>query len=242
MTTDISPVPDPTVYRGKRALDWTVLIGVALPALLLGAICATAVRLTSRGPVLFRQDRVGLCGKRFRIFKFRTMFHRPEGNSLFPHADEITPVGRCLRRLSLDELPQLLNVVCGDMSIVGPRPTLAYQVARYSERQRRRLASRPGLTGLAQVRGRNTLAWPDRIELDLEYVDRQSIALDLSILASTFSAVVRGSGVEGHPLDDPLARDDVAERRGRIETGRGGACVTPDCVGLQEKAGRDRAV
>ncbi|HEY1636039.1 MAG TPA: sugar transferase [Acidimicrobiales bacterium] len=207
MATDI--FPEKVAYRGKRALDWTVLIGVGLPALLLGGVCALAVRLSSPGPILFRQERVGLGGRSFRLYKLRTMFDRPD-NSLFPTPDEITPVGRLLRRLSLDELPQLLNIARGDMSIVGPRPALALQVRCYTQRQRGRLASRPGLTGLAQVRGRNTLDWSERIRLDLEYIDRQSIALDLSILASTASAVLRGSGLEATNLDDPLATGDVA--------------------------------
>lgn len=201
----------PAIYRGKRAFDWSVLISVSLPGLMLGLICGLAVRLTSRGPVLFRQERVGLRGSSFRVYKFRTMCHRPEGNSLFPREDDITPVGRWLRRLSLDELPQLLNVAHGDMSIVGPRPALSFQVERFTERQRRRLASRPGLTGLAQVRGRNALAWSERIELDLEYIDRQSLALDLSILTSTVPTVLRGSGVGGHPVDDPFAHSDTAK-------------------------------
>ena len=210
MTADGKLLQAPVIYRGKRAFDWSVLISVSVPVLMLSLICGLAVRLTSRGPVLFRQERVGLRGTLFRVYKFRTMCHRPEGNSLFPQQDDITPVGRWLRRLSLDELPQLLNVAHGDMSIVGPRPALSFQAQRFTERQQRRLASRPGLTGLAQVRGRNTLAWSERIDLDLEYIDRQSLALDLSILASTVSAVLRGSGVEATNLDDPLAKGDVA--------------------------------
>ncbi|MDZ7733079.1 MAG: sugar transferase [Acidimicrobiia bacterium] len=113
-----------------------------------------------------------------------------------------------LRRASLDELPQLLNVVRGEMSIVGPRPTLAYQVERYTDEQRRRLDVRPGLTGLAQIRGRNTIEWSERIEHDLEYVDRQSPALDASIILRTAPALLRASGVEGHPTDDRLAMPD----------------------------------
>ncbi|MDQ1436733.1 MAG: hypothetical protein QOK43_362 [Acidimicrobiaceae bacterium] len=191
-------------YAGKRAFDVIVLVVVALPAAVVGAACAAAIKLTSKGPVLFRQTRVGLHGRPFDVCKFRTMVDAPD-NPLFPDAAHITTVGRWLRRLSLDELPQLLNVAAGDMSIVGPRPTLAYQVERYTERQRGRLAVRPGLTGLAQVRGRNAISWTERIEHDLEYVARQSIALDLAILARTARAVLGGSGVGGHPLDDALA-------------------------------------
>ena len=192
-------------YRGKRAVDLVLLAVVAIPAACLGAICALAVRVTSSGPVFFRQERVGLRGEPFEMVKFRSMLDGV--NPVFPDADRITRVGRVLRRTSLDELPNLLNVARGEMSIVGPRPTLAYQVERYDERQRGRLVVRPGLTGMAQVNGRNSLSWPERIELDLEYVDRQSIGLDLRLLGATARVLVSGSGVEGHQSDDPLAAE-----------------------------------
>jgi lipopolysaccharide/colanic/teichoic acid biosynthesis glycosyltransferase len=191
-------------YRGKRIFDLAVLTVVAIPALVVGAVCAVAIKLTSRGPMFFCQERIGIGGCPFRVVKFRTMIDAAD-NPLFPSASRITSVGRWLRRLSLDELPQLINVAKGEMSIVGPRPTLAYQVARYDERQRRRLAVRPGLTGLAQVEGRNAIAWPDRIELDIAYVERQSPWLDARLLSRTLAVVMTGSGVEGHPTDDPLA-------------------------------------
>lgn len=199
-------------YRGKRAVDLAVVGVAALPAALLGGVAALAVRLTSRGPVLFRQERVGRGGRPFLLLKLRTM-HADGPNPVFPDADRITAVGRLLRRTSVDELPQLWNVVKGDMSVVGPRPTLAYQVARYDERQRGRLAVRPGLTGLAQVRLRNTAPWAERIELDLEYVQAQSLWLDVRILLSSVAVVLRnllpgGAGVDGHPIDDPLARPE----------------------------------
>jgi lipopolysaccharide/colanic/teichoic acid biosynthesis glycosyltransferase len=183
--------------------DIAVLLVVGLPAILIGIPCALAVGLTSRGGVFFTQDRVGMHGIPFRVWKFRTM--TAGDNPVFPDASLITPIGRVLRRTSLDELPQLLNVAFGDMSIVGPRPTLQYQVDRYDERQRRRLDVRPGLTGLAQVNGRNALSWSDRIDWDLRYVEEQSWRLDLSILGRTLRAMVSGEGVEGHPTDDPLA-------------------------------------
>ena len=190
-------------YPGKRALDLLVVAAAAAPAIAVGALCALAIRCTSRGPILFRQTRVGLDGADFEVLKFRTMVDGD--NPVFPDADRITRVGRLLRRSSLDELPQLWNVARGDMSIVGPRPTLRYQSERYDDRQRRRLAVRPGLTGLAQVSGRNTLTWPERIEHDLDYVDRRSLRLDLSILARTARVLVTGGGTTGHPHDDPLA-------------------------------------
>ena len=195
-------------YRGKRILDLAVLVVVALPAVLLGAICALMVRLTSPGPVLFRQERIGHLGQPFEILKFRTMVDAPEGNPVFPDADRITRVGGVLRRLSLDELPQLWNVARGDMSIVGPRPTLGYQVERYDDRQRERLAVRPGLTGLAQVKGRNSIPWAQRIDLDLDYIARNSLRVDLGLLIATVPTLLAGGGVEGHPPDDPLARPD----------------------------------
>ena len=192
-------------YRGKRTVDLVLLALVAVPAAVLGVVCAAAVRLTSSGPVFFRQQRVGRDGVPFEMVKFRSM--RAGVNPIFPDADRITPVGRVLRRTSLDELPNLVNVARGEMSVVGPRPTLAYQVDRYDDRQRVRLDVRPGLTGLAQVNGRNELSWPARIELDLEYVDRQSVALDLRILLATVRVLLTGSGVEGHQHDDPLAAE-----------------------------------
>jgi lipopolysaccharide/colanic/teichoic acid biosynthesis glycosyltransferase len=190
-------------YRGKRFVDLVLLAAMALPALVLGLPCALAVRLTSTGPVFFRQERIGRDGRPFRVWKFRTMV--AGDNPVFPDASRITRVGAVLRRLSLDELPQLINVAVGDMSVVGPRPTLPYQVERYDDRQRRRLAVRPGLTGLAQVNGRNALTWAERIEWDVRYVETQGPLVDLRIIARTARAVLSGEGVEGHPSDDPLA-------------------------------------
>lgn len=190
-------------YRGKRLFDLTVLLLVAMPAASVGVVCAAAVALTSRGGVFFRQERVGMDGRPFRVWKFRTMV--AGDNPIFPDASRITAVGAVLRRLSLDELPQLLNVATGEMSIVGPRPTLAYQVERYDNHQRRRLAVRPGLTGLAQVSGRNSLPWAQRIELDVTYVETQSVTTDLRLLVRTVATILTGDGVEGHPGDDPLA-------------------------------------
>jgi lipopolysaccharide/colanic/teichoic acid biosynthesis glycosyltransferase len=176
----------------------------AVPAVLVVAVCAVAIKLSSRGPVFFRQERVGRGERPYELVKLRTMRQGPR-TSPSPEASEVTAIGKVLRRLGLDELPQLWNVARGEMSFVGPRPTLAYQVARYTPRQRERLTVRPGLTGLAQVRGRNLLDWASRIELDLEYVQRQSLRLDLGILARTLPALARGSGVTGHPQDDPIA-------------------------------------
>lgn len=190
-------------YRAKRLLDLAILALVALPALALALLCAIAVRLTSRGPVLFLQERVGLNGRPFVVWKFRTMLNGD--NPVIPTADRITGVGRVLRRTSLDELPQLVNVARGEMSIVGPRPTLEYQVRRWTDRQRGRLNVRPGLTGLAQVSGRNDLSWPERIEYDLTYVQSQSILTDLRIIGRTAAAMVVGEGTGATAADDPIA-------------------------------------
>ncbi len=189
-------------YRSKRVVDLAVLAVVAIPAVLLGAMAAVAVRLTSKGPVLFHQDRVGLGGVTFDCLKFRTMVDGQ--NPLIPDDSRITSAGKWLRRFSLDELPQLFNAARGEMSVVGPRPMLAFQAQRCNEHQRGRFAVRPGLTGWAQVNGRNSLTWPQRIELDLDYVARQSPLFDLRIIAGTAKALLTGSGVEGHTETDPF--------------------------------------
>jgi lipopolysaccharide/colanic/teichoic acid biosynthesis glycosyltransferase len=194
-------------YAGKRAVDLALVAVIALPAALIGVLSALAVRLTSKGPVLFRQERIGRNGQPFELVKFRTMVAGE--NPVFPDAGRITRVGKVLRRLSFDEIPQLLNVIRGDMSIIGPRPTLAYQVERYDERQVRRLTVRPGVSGWAQLKGRNEIPWAERIQLDLEYIDHvQSPLADLRILVRSMLAALRGGGVDGHPADDPLARID----------------------------------
>lgn len=193
-------------YGGKRALDLVCIGLLGVPAAVASSLCAAAVRLTSTGPVVFRQQRAGRDGQPFTILKFRTMRHG--ANSVYPEDDQITWIGGWLRRSSLDELPQLWNVIRGDMSLVGPRPTLLYQVERYTPEQRRRLSVPPGITGLAQVRGRNGISWAERIEFDLEYVSRLSLGLDLKILCLTLWTVLKRDGVRGHPRDDPLARGE----------------------------------
>lgn len=197
-------------YFGKRLVDLSILAVVVAPVCVVGLACAVAVKATSRGPVFFRQERIGMDGHPFMVWKFRTMIAGE--NPIFPDSSRITSAGRVLRRLSLDELPQLINVAIGEMSIVGPRPTLAYQVERYDDHQRRRLAVRPGLTGLAQVNGRNALSWGDRIGFDVQYVETQSLSVDFRILLRTLQAITSGEGVEGHQVDDPLAAvpDDLA--------------------------------
>jgi lipopolysaccharide/colanic/teichoic acid biosynthesis glycosyltransferase len=170
--------------------------GLAIASPLL-ALAAIAIKLADGGPVLYRQTRVGKDGVDFELYKLRTMVVGAErlgaGWAVDAGDPRITPVGRVLRRLSLDELPQLWNVVRGDMSIVGPRPTLRYQVEQYDERQRRRLDVKPGITGWAQIHGRARLSWAERIELDLWYVEHRSPAVDLKILLRTPLALFGGT-------------------------------------------------
>jgi lipopolysaccharide/colanic/teichoic acid biosynthesis glycosyltransferase len=182
---------------GRRLRDLVgavVALAAAAPVL---AAAAVAIKLDDRGPVLYRQRRVGQEGREFELLKLRTMVIGAEsqgaGWAVNRGDPRITRVGRVLRRLSLDELPQLWNVVRGEMSLIGPRPTLAYQVERYSERQRRRLEVKPGITGWAQVHGRAALPWDERIELDVWYVEHRSPWVDLKILAKTPLALFSGT-------------------------------------------------
>jgi lipopolysaccharide/colanic/teichoic acid biosynthesis glycosyltransferase len=158
---------------------------------------AVAIRLEDRGPVLYRQTRVGQDGRDFELLKLRTMVVGAEtqgaGYAVNVGDSRITRVGAFLRRTSIDELPQLLNVLRGEMSLIGPRPTLRYQVERYDERQRRRLEVPPGITGWAQIHGRAELSWPERIELDLWYVEHRSPLVDLKILLRTPLALLGGT-------------------------------------------------
>ncbi len=180
----------------RRALDVAVagagLVAVS-PFL---ALAGLAVKLEDRGPVLFRQVRVGKDGVDFELLKLRTMVVGAESQGAGYAVDRgdprITRVGRVLRRTSIDELPQLWNVVRGEMSLIGPRPTLRYQVDRYDEHQRHRLDIRPGITGWAQVNGRTALPWAERIDLDVWYVEHRSLAVDLKILLRTPLALLGG--------------------------------------------------
>jgi lipopolysaccharide/colanic/teichoic acid biosynthesis glycosyltransferase len=181
----------------NRALDVALAatgLVVASPAL---ALAALAVKLEDGGPVLYRQTRVGQHGEDFELLKLRTMVVGAEtkgaGFAVDRGDSRITRVGAFLRKLSLDELPQLWNIARGDMSIIGPRPTLRYQVEQYDDRQMRRLDVRPGLTGWAQIHGRAALPWAERIELDVWYIDHRSPLTDLLIILRTPLALVRGT-------------------------------------------------
>ena len=187
-----------------RAFD--ILIAAAALALTAPvlALAAIAIRLESPGPVIYRHPRIGRQGEPFELWKLRTMVQHAErmGAGLYieDRDPRITRTGRLLRRYSLDELPNLVNVLKGDLAIVGPRPTVAEQVDRYTPRQRRRLEVKPGITGWAQVNGRASLPWPQRIELDVWYVDHRSPALDLRILARTARLLVTGRGLYSDDL------------------------------------------
>jgi lipopolysaccharide/colanic/teichoic acid biosynthesis glycosyltransferase len=181
----------------NRTLDVALAAaGLVLVSPLLG-LAALATKLESGGPVLYRQTRVGRHGVDFEVLKLRTMVVGAErigaGYAVDKGDPRITRVGRVLRRTSIDELPQLWNILRGDMSLIGPRPTLRYQVEQYDERQRRRLEIRPGLTGWAQVQGRASLPWADRIELDVWYVEHRSPRVDVEILLRTPLALFRGT-------------------------------------------------
>jgi lipopolysaccharide/colanic/teichoic acid biosynthesis glycosyltransferase len=203
----------------KRVLDVALCLLVMPLALPLLAICALAIRIDSPGPVLFVQERIGKGGRRFRMYKFRTMQHKLNDNyhrafmKAFVNgqisADEngraiykpvqysqVTRVGRILRKTSLDELPQLINVLNGEMSLVGPRPNVSWEVEAYKGWHQERLEVLPGITGLAQVRGRSGITFDSIVKYDIEYIERRSLALDLKILWWTLISVFLGKGAE----------------------------------------------
>jgi lipopolysaccharide/colanic/teichoic acid biosynthesis glycosyltransferase len=183
----------------RRAIDLAVsAAGTAITAPVV-AVLAAAIRLESPGSAIYRQTRVGRGGELFAIYKLRTMVTGAEfigaGLAINQGDERITRIGSFLRRYSLDELPNLWNVLRGEMSVVGPRPTVQVQVEQYTDRQRGRLAVKPGITGWAQINGRASLPWPERIELDLWYVEHRSVRLDLEIMARTVRMVLAGHGL-----------------------------------------------
>jgi lipopolysaccharide/colanic/teichoic acid biosynthesis glycosyltransferase len=182
--------------RVKRLIDLIVTLPVAIALLPMMAAVGMLVWMTMGRPVIFRQLRPGRNGRLFRIIKFRSMRDvRDADGCLLPDAERLTSLGRFLRRLSLDELPQLWNVVRGDMGLVGPRPLLREYLPRYSESQRRRHAVRPGITGWAQVNGRNAIGWSEKLALDVWYVEHWSLLLDMKILALTLQNVILREGI-----------------------------------------------
>ena len=213
----------------KPALDRVaaaLLLALLSPLLL---VIAALITLESPGGALFVQDRIGLEGRRFRLYKFRSMVTGAEdqgtGALVEKRDPRVTRVGRVLRATSLDELPQLWNILRGDMSLIGPRPTLEYQVRQYDAFQRRRLLVRPGVTGLAQVRGRKSLDWPSRIRHDVEYVESVSLLLDARILLATCATLVRGEG---------QAQEDYWKERERD-----GGTTSPQQAAIAETEAKD---
>jgi lipopolysaccharide/colanic/teichoic acid biosynthesis glycosyltransferase len=194
----MSKIETARIQRWKRPIDF-MLSSVALVALSpLLVLVSLLIRATMGSPVIYRQERPGLHGRMFMLYKFRTMTDAKDDKGVMKRDEErLTDIGRMLRRTSLDELPELWNVARGEMSIVGPRPLLVEYLPLYTSEQARRHEVRPGITGLAQVSGRNALAWEDRFRLDVWYIDNWSLGLDLRIVARTIGKVLRREGISG---------------------------------------------
>jgi len=186
-----------------------VALLVLLPIFLIAAIL---IKIDSKGPVFFLQERVGKDGKIFKVFKFRTMIveapEKTKGKYIEKSNPYVTRVGKFLRRSGIDELPQVINVLKGDMSFVGPRPTLQYQVEKYNDFQKKRLLMKPGITSWALIHGRNKLTWPERIEYDVWYVEHWSFWFDIKILFKTVWVVAKGEGLYADRETDEIARYD----------------------------------
>ena len=202
----------------KRAFDLTVSIGMLIAMIIIPImiVIPIVIKLTSKGPAVFTQERVGKDGKIFKIYKFRTMLIPEErfaadGRPLEPK-ESITKVGAFLRKTSLDELMQIFNVINGTMSFVGPRPTLPSQVEKYTDYHRQRLLMRPGVTGWAQVNGRNNLNWSQKIEYDIEYVHKFSLWMDIKILFKTVAVVFRHEGISFRDGDAVLNHVEAKEQ------------------------------
>lgn len=215
-----------TIQRiGKRALDLLIAVPAMLLCLPVLVIVALAIRIGMGSPVLFRQIRPGYRGRPFTLMKLRTMRNATgaDGKAL-PDAARLTRLGGFLRSTSLDELPQLFNIICGDISLVGPRPLLTQYLARYTPEQARRHDVIPGLTGWAQINGRNAISWEEKFALDVWYVDHWSLWLDLRIIGMTFLRVVQRSGVasEGHATMPEFMGSAAAETLARPVVTTGG--------------------
>ncbi|MFY8352755.1 sugar transferase [Pseudoalteromonas sp. SSM20] len=198
----------------KRLMDFTVALILLVSLFPILILVAVLVRVKLGGPVIFSQQRPGLNGKIFKMYKFRSMTNETDNQGqLLPDEIRLTKFGRMLRATSLDELPELINILKGDMSLVGPRPLLIEYLPLYNEEQAKRHNVRPGITGWAQVNGRNAISWPEKFELDLWYVENQSLILDFKILFMTFHKVIKKEGItadgeattsffKGNNLDD----------------------------------------
>lgn len=196
----------------KEIFDKVVSFFALIILLPLFLFVAILIKLDSKGPVFFLQERVGKDGKIFRVFKFRTMTtdapEKTKGKYIDKDNPYVTRVGKILRRTGIDELPQLINVLKGEMSLVGPRPTLPYQVAKYNDFQKKRLLMKPGITSWALIHGRNKLTWDERIKYDVWYVENWSFWLDLKILFKTVWVVATGEGLYANRETDDIARVD----------------------------------
>ncbi len=180
----------------KRIFDFIAALSLLILVSPIFILVAITLGIANQGSIFFIQRRPGKNGIIFKILKFKTMNDKKNtNNELLPDADRITPVGQFVRKTSLDELPQLLNVLKGDMSLIGPRPLLIQYLPLYSEQQRKRHDIRPGITGWAQINGRNAISWHQKFEYDVWYVENQSLLLDLKILAGTFSKVIKRDGI-----------------------------------------------
>jgi len=223
--------PYPALVRAFDILASAAALLILSP---LFALIATAIKLDDRGSAFFIQHRVGKSGKIFRMYKFRSMVTGAHRTDIFINGDQdsrITRVGKFLRRSALDELPQLINVFKGEMSIIGPRPALPVHIEEYSEHQMRRLEVKPGITGWAQINGRNSLSWPERIEHDIWYIDNRSLSLDLKVVLLTVPFLMKNEGVyagrEKFSFDAPEEKSEEATpviinppRESRIHPGR----------------------
>ncbi len=205
------PLSSPTAWRLKRVVDIAVSLVALVVLLPLLVVLAAGVAIRMGRPIFFRQERIGLDERPFSLLKFRTLTNDtgPTGE-LLPPGERLTPFGLTMRRWSLDELPQLVNVLRGELSLIGPRPLLDYYLPAYTEREKIRHTVRPGITGLAQVRGRNSVGWDAKLGLDVEYVERWSLLLDAQIALLTMLRLIRPSNV----ATDPAAEGDLAILRG----------------------------
>lgn len=212
----ISNRPEGTAYRGKRVLDIVLVIAILPIAIPLTAICVTLIAVTMGKPIFFQQRRPGLHGQSFTIWKFRTMRQdTDEVGRLLPDRERLTAIGRFLRRSSLDEVPELLNVVRGEMSFVGPRPLLPRYMPHFRSDERKRFDVLPGISGWAQVNGRNRLDWDKRLRCDVWYAENACLTLDMRILFLTFLHAVSGKDVEVAPETTML---DLDELRSQMRT------------------------
>ncbi|WP_433538086.1 sugar transferase [Micromonospora sp. CA-249363] len=197
-----------TQRRIKRLIDVVVSLSVLVALSPVLAVAAILIRLRLGGPVLFRQERTGRAGRRFTVYKLRTMTDERDAHGvLLPDGERCKGIGLLLRRASIDELPQLINVLKGELSLVGPRPLLPRYDPFYTDRERLRFEVLPGITGLAQIHGRNGLAWNERLELDVVYVTNWSLGLELRIIGRTVRAVLAGAGVAADPSAQMLDLD-----------------------------------